>query len=127
MKPLSFYEINHSKFYGYIFEINSIDEFTQELDLIKKEHKKATHFVYCYKLYGNNQMIFKRDDDVEPKGFATTPMVNLIEKHQLNQIAIVVVRYFGKAKLGGHKLVQSYNKTVNLAYQEFLLMHPSNN
>ncbi len=121
MKELAYYEINHSKFYGYIFDIKSVEEFNEILEAIKKEHKKATHFVYCYKLYGNNEMLFKRDDDVEPKGFATTPMVNLIEKHNLNQIGIIVVRYFGKAKLGGHKLVQSYNKTVNLAYQQYLI------
>ncbi len=120
MKALAFYEINHSRFYGYMFHLDSPEQFEIILNEIKKEHKKATHFVYCYKLYSQQQMLFKRDDDVEPKGYATTPMVNLIEKHNLNQIGIIVVRYFGKAKLGGHKLVQSYNKIVNLAYQNFL-------
>ncbi len=120
MKPLSYYEINHSKFYGYLFEVKDVKTFETILDAIKKEHKKATHFVYCYKIYSSNQMLFKRDDDVEPKGYGTIPMVNLIEKHQLNNIGMVVVRYFGKAKLGGHKLVQSYNKTINLAYQAFI-------
>lgn len=125
MKPLAYYEINHSQFYGYIFTIKNVDDFNTALNLIKNEHKKATHFVYCYKLYTDHQLIFKRSDDGEPKGYGTMPMVNLMEKEQLNNIAIIVVRYFGKAKLGGSKLMQSYNKITHLSYHNWVTIQNS--
>ena len=118
MKPLAYYEINHSKFYGYIFKIKNVTDFEIAFSDIKAAHKKATHFVYCYKLYHHDTQMLKRSDDSEPKGYGTLPMVNLIEKEQLNDIAIIVVRYFGKAKLGGSKLMQSYNKITHLAFHQ---------
>ena len=120
MKELYFYQINHSKFYGYVFEIKNTNEFENILNEIKIFHKKATHFVYCYKCFDGNQHILKRNDDIEPKGYGTNCMISLIEKNNLNNIAFIVVRYFGGTKLGGGKLVQSYNKTINQAYSIYI-------
>lgn len=120
MKHLYLYEINNSQFYGYIFELTNVNEFEIILETLKKQHKRATHFVYVYKIYDNNQCIFKRNDDIEPRGYATNGMINLIEKNNLNNIAFIIVRYFGGRKLGGSKLINSYNKTVNESYKKYI-------
>ncbi len=120
MKELFFYQINYSKFYGYVFDIKNNTDFEIILNNLKKHHKKATHFVYCCKFMENNKFVLKRSDDVEPKGYTTNSMINLIERNNLNNIAFIVVRYFGGIKLGGGKLIQSYNKTINEAYKIYV-------
>ena len=105
----SFLEIKKSKFYGYLYELNSIDEVDIILKNIKKDNKKARHFPYAYKY---NSMA-KKTDDKEPSGTCGTPLLNVLERNNLNNHLIVVVRYFGGIKLGAGPLLRSYSKTAN--------------
>lgn len=105
----SIYEIKKSKFYAFNFEVDNIDEIKQILDSLKKEHKKARHIVYAYKIDG----IEKKYDDGEPSGTAGLPLYNIINKKNLNHILIVVVRYFGGIKLGAGGLLRAYNTSGN--------------
>ena len=105
----SYLEIKKSKFYGLLYEINSIDEANEILENLKKEHKKARHFPYAYKI--NNTA--KKTDDKEPSGTCGTPLLNVLERNNLNNHLLVVVRYFGGTKLGAGPLLRSYNKCAN--------------
>ena len=40
------------------------------------------------------------------------PILNIIDKHNLNYVLIVVVRYFGGTKLGAGGLVRAYSNTA---------------
>lgn len=101
----SLYEIKKSKFYAYNYNVDSIEEINQILDELKKNHKKARHIVYAYKIDG----LEKKYDDGEPSGTAGLPLYNIINKKDLNHILIVVVRYFGGIKLGAGGLLRAYN------------------
>jgi len=101
----SLYEVKKSKFYAYNYEVDSISDVNEIIDNIKKEHKKARHIVYAYKIDG----IEKKYDDGEPSGTAGMPLYNIINKKDLNHILIVVVRYFGGIKLGAGGLLRAYN------------------
>jgi len=101
----SLYEIKKSKFYAYNYSVDSIEEINQILDELKKNHKKARHVVYAYKIDG----LEKKYDDGEPSGTAGLPLYNIINKKDLNHILIVVVRYFGGIKLGAGGLLRAYN------------------
>ncbi|MBQ3141932.1 MAG: YigZ family protein [Bacilli bacterium] len=105
----SFYEIKKSKFYGYLYQINDTKEIDIILDSLKKEHKKARHIVYAYKI--NN--LEKKFEDKEPSNTAGTPILNLINIKNLNNICIFVVRYFGGTLLGRGPLTRSYLVTAN--------------
>ena len=105
----SYLEIKKSKFYGYLYELDSLDEVDVILDTIKKENKKARHFPYAYKF--NNTA--KKTDDKEPSGTCGTPLLNVLERNNLNNHIIIVVRYFGGIKLGAGPLLRSYSKTAN--------------
>lgn len=105
----SFLEIKKSKFYGLLYEINSIEEVDEILESLKKEHKKAKHFPYAYKI--NNTA--KKTDDKEPSGTCGTPLLNVLERNNLNSHLLVVIRYFGGIKLGAGPLLRSYSKTAN--------------
>ena len=105
----SFLEIKKSKFYGYLYQIDSIEEANTILFNIKNENKKARHFPYAYKF--NNTA--KKTDDKEPSGTWGTPLLNVLERNNLNNHIIIVVRYFGGIKLGAGPLLRSYSKVAN--------------
>ena len=102
----SLYEIKKSKFYAYNYSVDNIDEINNILDTLRKEHKKARHIVYAYKIDG----VEKKFDDGEPSGTAGMPLYNIINKKNLNHTLIVVVRYFGGIKLGAGGLLRAYNQ-----------------
>jgi len=105
----SIYEIKKSKFYGFLYEIENVLEVDIILENLRKEHKKARHFPYAYKF--NNTA--KKTDDKEPSGTCGTPLLNVLERNNLNNHLIVVVRYFGGIKLGAGPLLRSYSKAAN--------------
>ena len=105
-------EIKKSKFYGYVYDINKVEQVVTILDELKKEHKKATHICYAYKITDGQEYV-KFFDDGEPSGTAGKPIFNVIDKKKLNNVLIVVVRYFGGIKLGAGGLVRAYSSTAS--------------
>ncbi len=99
------YEIKKSKFIALYYEINTVDDVKNILEVLKKEHKKARHIPYAYKI----DNLVKKSDDKEPSSTAGTPIFNIIEKNNLNNVLIVVIRYFGGIKLGAGGLLRSYS------------------
>lgn len=110
MKLLNEYtlEIKKSKFIGYYYQVESIEEIETILENLKKEHKKAKHFPYAYKINGQ----IKKSDDKEPSGTAGMPILNIIDRNDLNYTLIVIVRYFGGIKLGAGGLLRAYSNTA---------------
>jgi len=101
-------EIKKSKFMAYYYNVENIEEVKIVLEQLKKDHKKAKHFVYAYNI--NNYM--KKSDDKEPGGTAGMPILNIITKNNLNNTLIVVVRYFGGIKLGAGVLTRAYSNSA---------------
>ena len=93
-----------SKFIAFAFPIHSVEEFKARLKVIQKENHKARHIVYAYRI----DTITKSTDDGEPKGTAGRPLLELLLKKDVNNIALVVVRYFGGTLLGASKLLRTY-------------------
>lgn len=100
------YEIKKSKFYAYYYELDDSKEVSEILDNLKRQHKKATQFPYAYIIDGQ----VKKNEDKEPSNTAGMPILNVMQKNNLNRKLIVVVRYFGGTKLGAGGLLRSYNK-----------------
>ena len=98
-----------SKFVGYYYQVDEVSEVENILLELKKEHKKANHFPYAYKV----GVISKKSDDKEPSNTAGMPILTIIEKNNLENVLIVVVRYFGGIKLGAGGLFRSYMKCAN--------------
>ena len=102
-------EIKKSRFITYLYNIDDESKVNGIIDGIKSEHKKARHVVYVYKI-GNTAKI---NDDGEPKGTAGKPIFNVIEKNNLNNVLIVIVRYFGGIKLGAGGLFRAYSNSAS--------------
>ena len=97
-------EVMKSKFIAILFPVSDPDSFKKELAKIQKEHSKARHIVYAYRIDGKT----KSCDDREPKGTAGRPLLELLTKKDLNKTALVVVRYFGGTLLGAGRLLRTY-------------------
>ena len=97
-----------SKFYGFRYEIDNEKEVELILNELKKEHKKAKHFCYAYKI--NN--LERKNEDKEPSNTAGKPILDLINFNNLNNTLIVIVRYFGGTLLGRGLLTRTYSKTA---------------
>lgn len=100
----SLIEIKKSKFIGYYYEIENEDEALDILKKLKEEHKKARHIPFAYKV--NNTA--RKSDDKEPSNTAGMPIYNLLEKRNMNNSLVAVVRYFGGTKLGAGGLLRAY-------------------
>jgi len=105
-----------SRFVAYAFPINSIEEFKVRLAEVKKEHGKASHHCFAYRigLDGNTHRV---SDDGEPSGSAGRPILGQIDSKQVTNVLIVVVRYFGGTLLGVPGLINAYKTAATLALQ----------
>ena len=103
-------EMMKSKFTAFIIPCKSVDDFKVRLEQIRKANPKAKHIVYAYRIGMNS----KSTDDQEPKGTAGRPLLELLNKKNMNNTAIIVVRYYGGVQLGAGRLLRTYvNSAVN--------------
>lgn len=105
-----------SKFIAYTFPVADVNTFKEKLADVKKEHPKATHHCFAYRLGldGNN---FRVSDAGEPSGSAGRPILGQIDSRQLTNVLIIVVRYFGGTLLGVPGLINAYKTAASLALQ----------
>ena len=68
--------IEKSKFIGYSFHINNVDEAESFIKEIKKKHYDATHNCYAY-LLKDDMSIAKASDHGEPGSTAGIPMLEV--------------------------------------------------
>ena len=115
MKKLneSYLEVKKSKFIGLLYEVNSIEEVNEILDLLAKENTKARHIVYAYKI----NSLEKNHSDKEPNG-TTRGLLDLIHMKDKNNILVVVIRYFGGTLLGSGLLTRTYTKVSSMLFIE---------
>ncbi len=105
-----------SKFIGYAFPVNDINEFKEKLAAVKKDHPKATHHCFAYRI-GLDGSTFRVSDDGEPSGSAGRPILGQIDSKQSTNVLIIVVRYFGGTLLGVPGLINAYKTTAALVLQ----------
>ena len=105
-----------SKFLAFIFPIENKEDFKKELQYLKKEHSKAVHFCFAYRIgFTGNE--FRVNDDGEPSGSAGKPILGQIDSKNLTNVAIIVVRYFGGTLLGVPGLINAYKMSAGLVIQ----------
>lgn len=95
---------DRSSFIGIIVHAASVESAKQYLLDIKKQYPKAKHYCYAYIING----LEKCSDDGEPAKTAGRPLLELLKKKELNEVLLVVVRYFGGVLLGASRLMSTY-------------------
>ena len=105
-----------SKFLAYSYPVTSPADVKERLQVLKKEHPKATHHCYAYRL-GTDGTQHRAVDDGEPSGSAGKPILGQIDSMGLTNVLVVVVRYFGGSLLGVPGLINAYRTATALALE----------
>ncbi|MFW5649468.1 MAG: YigZ family protein [Candidatus Alkaliphilus sp. MAG34] len=106
--------IEKSKFIGHATPVENEGEAVAFIEKIKTEYWNATHNVPAY-IVGKNNEIQRYSDDKEPSGTAGVPVLEVIKREGLKNVAVVVTRYFGGTKLGTGGLVRAYTRGAKIA------------
>ncbi len=96
-----------SKFLAFAHPVSSEEEVKQLRDLLQKEHHKAVHVVWAFRI-GYEDLLERSSDDGEPSGSAGKPVLNALRSAELYNTAVLVVRYYGGKKLGIPGLIHAY-------------------
>ncbi|WP_343672248.1 YigZ family protein [Chitinophaga sp.] len=105
-----------SKFLAYAWPVKSVEQVKECLQEVKKEHPKATHHCFAYRL-GTDGVQFRASDDGEPSGTAGKPILGQIDSKGLTDTLVVVVRYFGGTLLGAPGLINAYKMSASMVLQ----------
>lgn len=105
-----------SKFIAYAYPVSDANGFKEKLAALKKEHPKAVHHCFAYRI-GLDGTNFRLSDDGEPSGSAGRPILGQIDSKHLTNVLIIVVRYFGGTLLGVPGLINAYKSAAALALQ----------
>ena len=100
-----------SKFLAYAYPIVHENEVKPLVENLKKEHFKAVHHCYAYRL-GLDRSNFRVNDDGEPSGTAGKPILNTLLSQEITNVLVVVVRYFGGTLLGVSGLINAYKSAT---------------
>lgn len=105
------YSEKRSKFLAFAFHVETTDEIKDLVSQIEREYYDARHVCYAYML-GHQREQYRTVDNGEPSGTAGKPILGQINKNELTDILIIVVRYFGGIKLGTSGLTNAYKQAA---------------
>ncbi len=115
------YREKGSKFLAYAFPIQSENDVAPYVEILRKEHSKARHWCYAWRL-GLDKNSYRANDDGEPSGTAGRPILGQIDSFQLTNVLVIVVRYFGGTLLGTTGLIQAYKESTMEAFQNAVII-----
>ena len=102
-----------SEFIGYISHAKTERDAQAFLASIRKKHYDARHACYAYII--KDEKIERQSDDGEPQKTAGMPILEVLRHSGLEDVIIVVVRYFGGTLLGTGGLVRAYTQAAQAA------------
>ncbi len=105
-----------SRFLSFVHPVDTEEDALAIIEKARKKYYDSTHVVFAYKIKENN--ICRFSDDGEPQGTAGIPVLDVITKNELENILIIVVRYFGGTLLGAGGLVRAYSKSAVMGVEE---------
>lgn len=107
-------EIEKSKFLTFFRQVKSLEEGKEFQKELRKEHPNANH--HCLAVVVDD--IHYAHDDGEPSNTAGFPMLQTLLGHEINEVATVVVRYFGGTLLGRGGLIRAYGQAVSTGLEQ---------
>ncbi len=113
-----------SRFIAYTYPITRKEEFKSILAGLKKEHPKAAHHCFAYRI-GTKGLEYRVSDDGEPSGSAGRTILGQIDSKQLVNVLVIVVRYFGGTLLGVPGLINAYKTcSANALSESSIIQKP---
>ena len=106
-----YYTEKRSKFLAFAHHVETVDAVKELVAAYRKKYYDARHVCYAYML-GAERSEFRANDDGEPSSTAGKPILGQINRNQLTDILIVVVRYYGGVNLGTSGLIVAYREAA---------------
>ena len=111
-----------SRFIAYAYPISSESEVKAIVDKLRAEHHGARHHCFSYRIAKvedtlegptlTRDGLWRANDDGEPSGTAGRPILGQIDSKGLQNVLVVVVRYFGGILLGVPGLIRAYKSAT---------------
>jgi len=111
------FEVQGSEFIGHATPVDSVEDAEAFVDAVREEYADATHNVPAYRVRADPLREYASDDG-EPTGSAGKPALNVLVQRDLENVAVVVTRYYGGTNLGVGGLARSYSKAVKEAVND---------
>ena len=115
------YKEKGSKFLAFAYPIATEAEAKARLEELRKQYFDARHHCYAY-ILGADKAAYRINDDGEPSSTAGKPIYGQLLSHDLTNIIIVVVRYFGGIKLGVPGLINAYRTAAKDAIDNAIII-----
>lgn len=100
-----------SRFIATVKPVKSEEEAVSFINETKKKYWDARHNCSAF-VIGKRQELTRCSDDGEPAGTAGRPMLDVLLKEDIHDVAVVVTRYFGGVLLGTGGLVRAYQQAT---------------
>ena len=110
------FEEKKSRFIANVRPVTCEEEALKFLETMRAKYWNATHNVYAYSI-NNGTLVQRYSDDGEPSGTAGMPALEVIKRMSLQDVIVVVTRYFGGTLLGASGLIRAYSKSASLGLE----------
>ena len=107
-----------SSFIANIYNVESKEEAEEKIKQIKKKYYDAKHHCFAFSIIEENGITQKSSDDGEPSGTAGAPILNIIKSNNLQNVVIIVTRYFGGILLGTGGLTRAYSEAAGKVVEQ---------
>ena len=115
-----FYSEKRSKFLAFVHHVDSVDEAMAIVKEYRKKYYDARHCCYAYVL-GSDRADFRSNDDGEPSSTAGKPILGQLNRLELTDVLVVVIRYYGGVNLGTGGLIVAYRTATEDALSKAVI------
>jgi uncharacterized YigZ family protein len=105
------FTVGGSEFIGHATPAGTVAAAESFVEEIEVEYDDATHNVPAYRVQADPFREYA-DDDGEPSGSAGKPVLSVLQGRDLENLCVVVTRYFGGTELGIGGLVRAYSRAA---------------
>ena len=115
-----FYSEKRSKFLAFVHHVHSVDAAMAIVKEYRKKYYDARHCCYAYVL-GSDRADFRANDDGEPSSTAGKPILGQLNRLELTDVLVVVIRYYGGVNLGTGGLIVAYRTATEDALSKAVI------
>ena len=112
-----YYTEKRSKFYAFAHHVETVDDCKALINEYRKKYFDARHCCYAYML-GRERQEWRANDDGEPSSTGGKPIMGQINSHELTDILVCVIRYYGGVNLGTSGLIEAYRTAAASAIED---------
>lgn len=113
------FEVAGSEFVGHAAPARTVEAVEAFVAEVREAHPDATHAVPAYRVRVDEAGFLREhaSDEGEPSGSAGKPALNVLQRRGLENVVVVVARYYGGTNLGVGGLARAYGRAAKRAVE----------